>query len=615
MKNAFPWLAAALLAGGLLWPLARGPRRGDGFDLESFARLPALHRGRIKPIDTIARGSLLMLHGKQTLRQERGVLSAVEWMLEFSAKPEQADARKLFRIDDPDVLGMMGIAREGSPYFSFDDLRPHLQEIRSQAMASHGKERAMQSRFERAVGRLDQSVGLYQGLKNTLQPEGTEDFPSEVGQYEQAIGRMKMEDLPAGEGAGRQAALQTLHDFLDRWSGLSAGAVFAPFPPREAGRPADEWLTVGEALSLRLHQPVPHPLLFSYAGMLKAYRNGDAASFNGHLAVCIGHLGAEQPGVVARARREALFNRSEPFYRASLLYVFAGLCAFLSWLFWPQVLGRSAYYGLILAFAAHTAGMGMRMYLEDRPPVTNLYSSAVFVGWGAVAIGIVLERSFRLGIGSAVASAIGFVTLLVAHHLSLEQGDTMEMMRAVLDSNFWLATHVITITIGYSSTYLAGFLALVYILRGVLTASLDAGAARSIVRMIYGVVCFSLLFSFVGTVLGGIWADQSWGRFWGWDPKENGALLLVLWNALILHARWGGFVRERGLVCMAAFGNIVTSWSWFGVNMLGVGLHSYGFMDKAFVYLAGFCAANGLCIAAGLLPTAYWRSFRKMEAA
>ena len=88
-------------------------------------------------------------------------------------------------------------------------------------------------------------------------------------------------------------------------------------------------------------------------------------------------------------------------------------------------------------------------------------------------------------------------------------------------------------------------------------------------------VCFALLFSFFGTVLGGLWADDSWGRFWGWDPKENGALMIVLWNALGLHARWAGLVRERGLAALAAFGNIVTLWSWEGVNQLGVGLHAY----------------------------------------
>ena len=126
----------------------------------------------------------------------------------------------------------------------------------------------------------------------------------------------------------------------------------------------------------------------------------------------------------------------------------------------------------------------------------------------------------------------------------------------------------------------------------------------------YGITCFATLFSFVGTILGGIWADQSWGRFWGWDPKENGALLIVLWNAIILHARWGGLVRDRGLAVMSVFGNIVVSLSWFGVNMLGVGLHSYGFMDKAFGTLVTFIASQLAVMALGMIPLKYWRGIQ-----
>jgi ABC-type transport system involved in cytochrome c biogenesis permease subunit len=133
--------------------------------------------------------------------------------------------------------------------------------------------------------------------------------------------------------------------------------------------------------------------------------------------------------------------------------------------------------------------------------------------------------------------------------------------------------------------------------------------------MIYGVLCFAIFFSFVGTVLGGLWADDSWGRFWGWDPKENGALIIVLWNALILHARWGGVVRTRGLICLAVFGNIVTSWSWFGTNMLGIGLHSYGFTDAAFKWLILFISTQVFIIFLGLAPQKLWRSFRTRIAA
>jgi ABC-type transport system involved in cytochrome c biogenesis permease subunit len=260
-----------------------------------------------------------------------------------------------------------------------------------------------------------------------------------------------------------------------------------------------------------------------------------------------------------------------------------------------------------------------------------------------------LERIHKVGLGCAVAGFAGFVTLLIAHNLALG-GDTMEPLRAVLDNNFWLATHVVVVTLGYASTFVAGLLAIAYIVLGIFTPILStkvgkrevaaftaagtvaggvvgaaaAGVAAKAVaarpgqldvgetleRMVYGIVCFATLFSFTGTVLGGIWADQSWGRFWGWDPKENGALLIVLWNALILHARWGGLVKERGVINLAVFGNVVTSFSWFGVNMLGIGLHSYGFMDAAFKWLMLFIGSQVAIILVGCLPLNMWRSFR-----
>jgi hypothetical protein len=128
--------------------------------------------------------------------------------------------------------------------------------------------------------------------------------------------------------------------------------------------------------------------------------------------------------------------------------------------------------------------------------------------------------------------------------------------------------------------------------------------------MIYGVVCFATLLSFVGTVLGGIWADQSWGRFWGWDPKENGAILIVIWNALVLHARWGGLVKPRGVAVLAVLGNVVTTWSWFGTNQLGVGLHAYGFRnDIAFWVVVSSLVFLGIAGIGALVPQRAWQSF------
>jgi ABC-type transport system involved in cytochrome c biogenesis permease subunit len=337
-----------------------------------------------------------------------------------------------------------------------------------------------------------------------------------------------------------------------------------------------------------------------------SYAKEDPALFDVAVAGFETLVGSERPGALEHSGYEVLFNRAAPFYAGMVIYLLALLVLFASFL-WKRDLLQPAAFGLLASGAiVHTLGLVSRILLQGRPPVTNLYSSAIFVGFCTVVAGIFLERMYRRGIGTAVAAAAGFSSLIVAHHL-MGDGDTMEMMRAVLDSNFWLATHVVTITIGYSGTFLAGALAIGYAFRRQLAARLDPATTRALVSMVYGVICFALFFSFVGTVLGGIWADQSWGRFWGWDPKENGALLIVLWNALILHTRWGGYVREKGVMAMAIFGNVITSLSWFGVNMLGVGLHSYGFMEGAFWTLSGFIASQLVIMALCLLPPRFWK--------
>jgi ABC-type transport system involved in cytochrome c biogenesis permease subunit len=227
-----------------------------------------------------------------------------------------------------------------------------------------------------------------------------------------------------------------------------------------------------------------------------------------------------------------------------------------------------------------------------------------------VLLGLLLESVYRIGIGNVIASGAGFVTLLIAHFLA-GGGDTLSVLQAVLDTQFWLATHVVCITLGYATTYVAGLLGILYIVRGVLTPTLQPSTGRELSRMIYGTLCFAIFFSFVGTVLGGLWADDSWGRFWGWDPKENGALIIVLWNALVLHARWGRLVEDRGVAVLAVAGNIAVSWSWFGVNELGVGLHSYGFTEGVLKSLAIFVASQLAVIAVGALPQRWWWSRRR----
>ncbi|PYL54608.1 MAG: cytochrome C biogenesis protein [Verrucomicrobia bacterium] len=627
MKRSLPWIILAIAAGSIALNWLPPKTAKDDFDLTTFGKIPVLVGGRVKPLDTVARNSLLIIHGKQELRLDGGRrLSAMQWLTDVLFNAPVADRYPLFIVQNADVLGLFGWEQSDRKYFSFAEFTPFLRQIDEQAAQSDKHEAVQRSAYQSAILNLRNGLSLYQRLKNSIQPEGAQNFAGELHAFESSVpdAARAAREREMGENFD-QAKLNEVAELVRRYVRLSEMAYMLAVPPvnpqgsstfakatADRSIPATangDWRSVGESLLHSVAAGEIYPVVTEYAIIGDAYRADDRSLFNQHVDLMANWFAKEEPNAARRASFEFLFNRLEPFSQSMALYVLAFLLACASWLGGSALLRRSAFYLLLLALAIHTFGLVSRMCLQERPPVTNLYSSAIFIGWGAVIVSLILERIFKDGIGAACAGAIGFVTLIIAHHLA-GSGDTLEMLQAVLDTNIWLATHVVAITTGYSAMFLAGMLAIIYVVRGVFTRSLKKPTADSLAGMTYGVVCFATLFSFVGTVLGGIWADQSWGRFWGWDPKENGAVLIVLWCAITLHARWGGFIRQRGLMIMAIFGNVVTSFSWFGVNMLGVGLHSYGFMQKAFPWLVGFMVSQFALMCVAAMPLERWRSFR-----
>lgn len=608
MKNYFA-PAALLLAVFSVALTLRAPKNPAEYDVVGFSRLPTLVNGRVKPLDTVARTSLLVLQGRQRVTTFEGrSLAPSEWLLDVLYRTELANTYPVFEIVHPEVLALFDLTTAdgaGGKRYSVAQLSKHLAELDRQSKLADEVDSAARTSFQRAVIQLRDSVVLYQRLQLSLMPAGEEKYFESLAQLPAALNGPKAAGMQRPQDP---AAAKLVLDLTREFAVMDADGYLRPIPPETAMANVMGWTTEGGALNTAVTTGHFNPAALSYAEMGRAWRDRQPDAFNAAIHGYRAKLAVGMPELLQKCDVESRFNSAQPFLTSSYLYVVAFLLAVFSWLKWPDSLGRAAFGLVAVAFVLATIGISTRMWLEARPPVTNLYSSALFVGWGAVGLCLVLEYFYRNAIGSAAAGIVGFASLLIAHHLSMG-GDTLEMMRAVLDSNFWLATHVVTIAVGYSATFLAGFLALIYVGRGLFTRSLDRTTADALARMIYGIVCFATLFSFVGTVLGGIWADQSWGRFWGWDPKENGALILVLWNSIILHARWGGLVQQRGLAVLAIFGNIVTAWSWFGVNMLGVGLHSYGFMDSAMWYLIGFVISQLVIIAAAATPLEKWRSF------
>ena len=606
MKKALPIIFVVIA----LLMLIRGvmPKRMDSlFPVAEFGELPVLEGGRFKPLDSVARTSMLLLRGKQTALNPAGErVPAIQWLMQLCLQPETASGYPVFLINHEDVKELLGANHLKQKYFSYAEILPHIQKLQERVQTIP-RETALQDAAQRDTLRLYNNLFVYQrlafGFRVPILKETVE------GEYLAFMESMKAAAARLAEDPKVTAddpAMAKITSYMRTFGSLSDPQSAKFVPTAEEG---EHWLNLSESLMRTMQTGELSMLTVGYGQLADAFASGNVEKFGQVLhSMQEGYAAVASHYPSGKVRAENVVNQIQPFGLAMALYVWVFIGVLLAWLLVDDRLLKWIFWIALIAFLVHTGGLFSRMLIQGRPPVTNLYSSAIFVGWGAVTLGMILEKIYKNGIGAAVSAIIGFMTLIIANHL-MASGDTMEMMRAVLDSNFWLATHVVTISLGYSSTYLAGFLAVLYFVLGILTPKLDANLKQSLNRMVYGIVCFSLLFSFVGTVLGGIWADQSWGRFWGWDPKENGALMIVIWNALVLHAKRAGMVRSTGFMNLAVFGNVVTSWSWFGTNMLGVGLHSYGFMSAAFMWLMLFCASQVvIMLLGGYFPANKWRS-------
>lgn len=539
----------------------------DGFHIQEFARLPIVDRGRVKPMDTFARVSLMVMNdGFQTFKPDISKeyendkrQPAVRWLLDVMtsrfSENHIAEKHKVFRIENDQLLGLLALEPRPGLRYSIEEFAPQIGELEKAGKAADQKENAKKDAFDKSVLQLAHHLQSYMEIASLQTPLV----------------------IPAGKGEDWKPFMQ------------------AALESRNANQADPNGST--------------NPTVSVFGEMLLSYLKNEPLNFNKALIKYRELITKELPIQSEISGFEVFFNHFAPFYHCIVVYLFVFLISCFAWVTAPATLNKTAFWLCILTLLVHTWALSSRMYIQGRPPVTNLYSSAIFIGWGCVLGCIMLEAVYKNGIGNIVGSITGSLTLLIAQHLSAE-GDTLEMMQAVLDTNFWLATHVTCVTLGYTATFVAGFLGIVYVIMGIVTTTLTPERDKSLTQMIYGVVCFSMLFSFVGTVLGGIWADQSWGRFWGWDPKENGALLIVIWNAIILHARWGGMAKSRGVALLAIAGNMVTGWSWFGTNQLGVGLHAYGFNDQLAWGLTAFWLSQLGLIGVGLIPRQYWLSSR-----
>jgi len=630
----------------------------DSFHWEQFGTLPISFEGRVQPLASVARNSLKIISSHETLKDEKGnQVPPEQWLLDVMTKTGKWAQYKAIEINHPQIKDVLGLP-EKERFFSWYDIfkdQENARKLDEQARLASQVPAKQRDSYQNGMIDLHQHLGVYlrlfqvdaiatqfdlmshpevvrtmyqhvseaiatvdPGLMAKIQSNPNDDLRKA---FSEALMRVDMKKLNSEQQ-------QAVYDFIDQSERTSLLSRLGPDEDLYLAAPLDgsgKWLPLSAVVRSNSETPGPESAV-SFIHIVNDYersggsgvdpknlttdQRGAIRDFNADVASYQSKLEAALPSAMSKVDYESFFNRFDPFLICMVLYIAIFVLAICSWVIWERPFARSAFWLLLLALSIHTFALISRIYISGRPPVTNLYSSAVFIAWGIVVFCTFLEWIYRNGVALITASTAGFLSLLVAAGLASTEGDTMKQLQAVLDTNFWLATHVVCVTLGYTATFLTGLLAIIYIIRVVFGESSNEPEMKDHSRMVYGVICFAMLFSFVGTILGGIWADQSWGRFWGWDPKENGAVLIVLWNALILHARWGGLVRDRGVMVLAILGNIVTSWSWFGTNMLGIGLHSYGFMQSAQFWLIAFMASQLLLAGIGMIPPRLWAGLR-----
>ena len=492
--------------------------QAEEFDVRD---IPLQDEGRIKPLDTFARNHLLAFYGKRSIKEMN--LSATDWILNLILDPQNGKEQKIFNIRNPEVVSSIYLDWSTEHKYSFNEILP--------------------------------------GLSN------------------QAVLINMINQKPSANRTVFEKQLLELNNNALRFEEISYLKAMKLLPPDEISK-TDEW---SSPLEFIVNGRSPEPHQDAILNALQQYLAGRLAGQEASMQSAMANYKAALlmvPGElfdITVLKKETWMNRVNLFYTSVGLYLFAFILLGLSWMIQPLLLKRASYALLILGFLFHAYGIYLRMHIMGRPPVSTLYESVIFVAFIVILFAIILEYFRRDGLGIFVGTVSGSIFHYIGFGYSAD-GDTLGMLVAVLNSNFWLATHVTTITMGYGASLVAGFIGHLYLVQAIRQPK-NKSSLKSIFNNLFGITLIALFFTLFGTILGGIWADQSWGRFWGWDPKENGALLIVLWQLMMVHMRLSGLAKPAEFALGMALNNIIVALAWFGVNLLQVGLHSYGFDD------------------------------------
>jgi cytochrome c-type biogenesis protein CcsB len=532
----------------------------SSLDFKQWGLLAIQDGGRRKPIDTFARETLIKISGRSTYTSGAKTWEGTDFILSMLLDTHDWKNEPMILVSLGDLRQRLGLPDQ-ERRFSFAQLVA-LPELNALADQAHALRKA-----------------------------------------EKPLSRLQSEVMSVGE---RLALFAHIMD----------GSAFLIVPAPE--KTTDPWI-VPPAFAQYYNEQQFAPAQTQLQTMANAYVKGDSFGFSRAANQLRDNLRQLSPKIYpeeSQLRLERFYNHWDGFYRAALCYGIALLLLAIAHFrsgsrasSVPDSLREASgkdkrsylrIAGVLLAIVGllfQASGIVMRCLIAGRPPVTNMYESIIWVSFAVSFFGMIFFLRYRAPVYLLAALPVSLVALLLVHQMPIAMPSSIDPLVPVLRDNFWLTIHVLTITLSYAAFALAmgfGHILLFRYARNPVAARAD----QPMHFWLYRVLQLGVILLAAGTILGGVWANYSWGRFWGWDPKETWALIALLCYIVTLHGRLAGWWTQFGLVVASVVCFLAVLMAWYGVNfVLGKGLHSYGFGLGGESYVAGFVIADLLFVA------------------
>ncbi|MCB9799866.1 MAG: cytochrome c biogenesis protein CcsA [Candidatus Omnitrophica bacterium] len=554
MKHRMIFLVAALLMLIGNVSTAKAGETRDPFAV--LGEIPVQHNGRVKPFASFADEALLYVAGKRTYQK----IPAVQLVWEWIARPEKWNTLPMLKVRYgplAEEFGVMLVDGKVTPQIVLEH-RPFLEEVSAAKELQRTKETLTELQQKRTE--LYDKAAFFRAVGQGALP-GFVPHPQNSGE-----GWFTLEDLMSPEGRLRTTAFYSAESIQDTLQALSD--VFQQM----RGEP---------------HKP-------SYESALKLRDSIKALMESQNIFLDDAAL-----------EKEMTYNRLKPFHKAWQFYLVAALLGLISGIFVlfreksaekkDKILcglNRTAMVSFLCGFFLHTYGFYLRCVIAGRPPVSNMYESVIWVSWAAALFALVLSIFCKADAIRTFAAFVSAIALVVAQGFPALLDPSITPLVPVLRSNLWLTVHVLTITMSYGAFALAWGLGHGAVISYVFFPQ-KREINRNLTLYLYRAIQIGVVLLAAGTVLGGVWANYSWGRFWGWDPKETWALIALLGYILILHGRFIGWLDPFGFSVGAVVAFLGVVMAWYGVNfVLAAGLHSYGFGGGGAAYVMSIAALD-----------------------